>query len=444
VSADEVFAIHLLPVTFCDLVYDSQDDRCIIGQNDGEGDMSELIMRPAHNDHRLVEALLATSGGVRQIRPPLSRLVLDAPVALKQPVFVQAAEASGTPVLIDPLTFYLQDDVRSDDSWRRLPFAPSGAVPISDFDSEDFRKHLIRQVVDFELEYGATAVIAPYLLLDDDDRVMSANRRLIRETRDYLEARRLNIPLVVVAAMTAGPRVAGRPLGEVLNVFNQEASSAGAANVALAMSGTGGADDRSDRVHLVLQATNYLASLGASVLAWRQGLLGPSAVAAGATGYECGIGLREQCDLVSLQRTRRPGPSRGGFAPPAGVFIQPFGRSLAKSIASRLLEDQKLRPRLICDNERCCPNGAASMLESPRPHAVQARSQHLAELDRMPSRDWRLNAVARESENGAVLADLATRVLQGGGLNKAINSRALTAVASAADFLREEGGRLAG
>jgi hypothetical protein len=378
------------------------------------------------------------------MRPPLTRLVLDAPVALKQPVFVQAAEASGTPVLIDPLTFYLQDDVRADDPWHRLPYASTAAVPMSDFDDPDYRRQLIGKVVDFELEYGATAVIAPYLLLGDDGATMPANGALIRETRDYLENRGINLPLVVVGAITAGPRVAGVSLGNVLENLAKEATTAGAANIALAMSGTGGADDRPDRVHLMLQATSYLSSLGTSVLAWRQGLLGPSAVAAGAVGYECGIGLRERCDLASLQRSRRPGPARGGFAPPAGIFIQPFGRSLSRPLATSLLEDQKLKPRLICDNERCCPNGAASMLESPRSHAVLARAQHLAALDRMPSTDWRLNAVAREAENGAVLADLATRVLQGNGRREAISSRALSAIAAAADYLREEGGRLAG
>jgi hypothetical protein len=61
----------------------------------------------------------------------------------------------------------------------------------------------------------------------------------------------------------------------------------------------------------------------------------------------------------------------------------------------------------------------------------------------MPSRDWRLNAVARDATNGAVLADLATLVLHDNGARDVVNSAALSAIAVAADIIREDGGRAA-
>jgi hypothetical protein len=405
--------------------------------------MSELLIRPSHNDHRLIESLLTTSSEVRQLRPVINRLVVDAQVAVKQPLFAQAAEASGTPLLIDPLTFFFQAEMRSEDPWRQLPFAYDNPLSAQDLEDPELQEEIIANVIEFEIQNGATGLIAPYVLLNEDPRLLQVNRSLLRGTRDYMEAHDLPLPLVPVFAMLASRTVAGIPLRRVLELIAEDLNAVGASSVALAVSGTGTANDSPDRVQMVLFATTQLTSAGLNVIAWRQGLLGPVAVASGAAGYECGIGIREQCDLVSLQRSRRPGPRRSSFAPPAGVFIQPLGRSFSRAIAKALLDDQKLRPRLVCDNEGCCPKGSESMLIHPRPHAVFSRSRALSELDRMPSREWRLNAVAREAESGAVLADLASRILLDGGRSEVINSRGLNSIALAADLVREEGNRAA-
>jgi hypothetical protein len=405
--------------------------------------MSELLIRPAHNDHRLVETLLSTSGGVRKLRRPISRLVLDAPVAAKQPVFVEAAKTSGTPVLIDPLTFFLQDEVAVGDPWERLPFGRSGAILMTELEDPKVQEEITANVVDFELDFGATAVVAPYILLGEDPRAIEVSLNMLSQTRSYMESRDIQLPLVAIVALPTSKRVAGEPRDSTLEKFAAVASSAGADNVALAVSGTGGADDRLHHVQTVLHDTEVLTAHGASVIAWRQGLIGPCAVASGAIGYESGIGTRERCDLTSLQRNRRPGRPKSGHPRGAGVFIQPFGRSVARPVAAALLDNQKLRPRLVCDSEQCCPQGVESMLEDNRRHAVIARSRGLVELDRMPSRDWRLNAVARNATNGAVLADLATLVLHESGARDVVNSSALGAIAIAADLIREDGGRAA-
>jgi len=400
--------------------------------------MSELVIRPAHNDHRLIESLLSSSSGIRQMRPLINRLVLDAPVAAKQPVFAQAALESGTPLLIDPLTFFLQDKVRADDPWRRLPFARACGLTSSELADNELQQELISGVVQFEVAHGATGIIGPYVLLSNDPVLEQVAQRLLRGTREYMERHRIELPLVPVLALNSKPRVSAAAFRQTLDTLAHESMKVGADAVALAISGTGGSDDSVDRIHLVLRATDRLATLGLNVIAWRQGLLGPSTVAVGGTGYECGIGTRERCDLVSLQRNRRPGSSQTRFAPPAGVYIQPFGRSIPRKTAKALLEDQKLRPRLVCDSEQCCADGALSMLKEPRRHAVVARSRQLASLDGMPSRDWKLNAVAREAENGAVIADLATRILHDEGRKETIGSRSLGAISVAADLIREE------
>jgi hypothetical protein len=435
------------PSTLCsfppdNLQYNIEDDTASICQNDKVDHMSELIVRPSHNDHRLIDTLLSGAGGVRQLRPIINRLVLDAHLAAKQPAFAQAAENSGVALLIDPLTFFLQDKVRTDDPWQSLPFARSIGLSTDQLTEVEFQRDLVSQVVQFEVAYGATGVVAPYLLIGDDPSLIHANMCLIRSTRQFMDRMAVDLPLVTVIAVNASGMTKG-PLSPALDELAKEACEVGANSIALAISGTGGSDDGPDRVHLLLRSISRLTTFGLPVIAWRQGQFGTAAVAAGAIGYECGIGTRERCDLVSLQRSRRPGPPRPGFAPPAGVFIQPLSKSFPRKVAQALLDDQKLRPRLVCDNEQCCSDGVASMMKDPRRHAVLARCRQLAGLDAMPSRDWKLNAVAREAESGAIIAELATRVLRDQGRKETVGSRSLSAVAIATDLLREEKDRVA-
>ena len=183
-------------------------------------------------------------------------LVLDAQVAAKQPVFVEAARASGTPVLVDPLTFFLQDEVTVGDSWERLPYGRASAVPMTELEEPSVQNDLISSVIEFELHYGATALVAPYLLLDDDPSTLRVNLKLLTQTRSYMESHDIQLPLIAVLAMPASKSIAGIAHQSVLELFANIATSVSTSNIALALSGTGGADDRLHHVQMVLQDTN--------------------------------------------------------------------------------------------------------------------------------------------------------------------------------------------
>ena len=405
--------------------------------------MSELLIRPGRNDHRVVEDLLVAGGGIRRLRPVINRLVLDAPVASSRPEFVRAAEASGTAVIIDPLTFFLQGELRTTDPWVRLAFGRAAAISATELSDAVTQRELVAAVTAFQLDHGATAVVPPYVMVDDNPLWLNVAVDLLARTRDHLDDRGIRLPLVPVVALSRPRRAGALPWRQRMERLVLSADDTGADCVALAISGTGGPDDGHDQVHLVLGTIRALAERGVKVLAWRQGLLGPGAVAAGAAGYECGIGLRERCDLAALQAARRPGRTGGGFSPAAGVFVQPLGRSLKRAVATELLADRQLRPRMVCDDERCCARGAESTLADPRRHAVLARARVLADLDRMPSQQWRLNDIARGADSGAVVADLASRVLKGAGRRDRVASTALNALADATDFIRQEAGQVA-
>jgi hypothetical protein len=57
------------------------------------------------------------------VRRPVSRLVLDAPLAARTAHYREAAAEAGIAVLVDPLSYLLQVDTDPGDAWSKLPFA---------------------------------------------------------------------------------------------------------------------------------------------------------------------------------------------------------------------------------------------------------------------------------------------------------------------------------
>lgn len=405
--------------------------------------MSQLLIRPGHNDHRLVESVLAPGGVVKNLRPVIGQLVLDAPLAASQPLFAAAAQNSGTPVLIDPLTFLLQTEVDPSDSWSKLPFAIAREVELDTWQDLSFQDHLVKETVRFQLEHGATSIIPPYPLIGDDSDLVDVAIDLMRRTRKWLSKDGTRMPLVPVLCLSRPRRVSDVPWHKRLQILTAGAQEVRAGSVALAISGTGSADDSYDAVHTVVSGTRYVAQQDLRVVAWRQGLLGPAAVAAGATGYECGIGSRERCDVRGLQQRRKPRLKKGSGGAPPGIYIELLGRSLPRKLFEKLAQDRQVQARLVCTDHACCPDGLDSTLADSRRHAIVSRARGLSELDAMPSSAWRLNAIAREAERGALLAELATKTLQEAGSTDRVQAKALNSIASVADFMRQEGDQVA-
>jgi hypothetical protein len=66
------------------------------------------------------------------------------------------------------------------------------------------------------------------------------------------------------------------------------------------------------------------------VIAWQQGVLGEAAVAAGAIGYETGLGWRERCDLQGAMSAHRQPPSGNFGARP--VYIPALNLSFNQGV----------------------------------------------------------------------------------------------------------------
>ena len=94
-----------------------------------------------------------------------------------------------------------------------------------------------------------------------------------------------------------------------------------------------------------------------------------------------------------------------------------------------------LRGGLVCP-ETCCPDGATSMLNNRREHAIRARAREVQELAKMPAAAWRLNKVASDGERSIATARLATDLLRREAIKTTVPDHTFRALSRVADELR--------
>lgn len=401
--------------------------------------MSELLIRPSHDDHAVLANLMAPNplDGHR----PIDRLVVNAHDAVRSPLLVETAEHSGTPVIIDPLTMLLQSAVDPSDPWvRHVPYAVTDALDPDALGNPFTLEKLVSQIVEFQVERGATAVVAPYFYaVTPDSPAFAASLRAIGLTARKMRADSIRLPIIVVLCAQLQKFARRQGWETALGRFAAAAIDVGPLAIALQLSPLGDGTENYAKLLDAFTAARHLRSAGARVFAWRQGTYGPALIAAGLDGYECGMGIGERTDLARFISQHKPRKSKNGFSA-YGVYIPPFGRSVPPKVARVILADRRLRGRLICDSVRCCPRGAESMLASKgRAHAVRARARELHELDEIPNATWRLHHLAKRAASACVLAGHANKLLAQTDLPNRIKTDGYEALEQVLDLIETHG-----
>jgi hypothetical protein len=389
--------------------------------------MAQLLIRPSLNDHQVIADLLAppATPTIRRTRPPVSQLVCDAHIATQRPTLAESANEAGIPFLVDPSTTLLQSDVDPASLWAKLPYATARPLSVDEIEVDA----LVEQVVQFQVDHGATRIVAPYLYaMEPGDPTFSMSIRLLASTAHFV--RDNDLPLPVVAILCGQLRQFARSQTLELGVgrFMDAAEAHDVHTVGLCFSPVGAPGDSYSKLVGLFRAANRAARSPMPVVAWRQGIYGLALVAAGLAGYETGIGTGEQTNIARQQANRRAKDKskRTGGGP--GIYLDQLGRSVPKPAAELLLGINEMRPKLMCDDERCCAT-PGDTLDNGRPHAVRSRSRQLTELTEQPHRRWRLHSVARQADSAATLAKQANRVLEAAGIKQKVGIKNLEALA---------------
>jgi len=326
-----------------------------------------------------------------EVRP---RVVIDAPVAAADTRVATAAHHHGVTVLVDPQTHYLQGRQHPADPWAQLPYATEQELGAEQLLTSPDLARIVGSAIDLQITAGATAVIAPYVHIEaPDDGWVQTQLRLWDLTRDHLRRHDLRQPVLALVGLSwrllDRPSWPGavRPLQTGLRELAPQRIALAAGRVD---QGTTVPQRLAALVHLIAQLRPV-----APLIAWQQGQLGLATVAAGALGYQTGLGWRERCDL---RRTRndhrypRKGP-RGGRP----VYLAALGRSVPPGQVNAMLTDATLRPQLICPDPECCPSGWPTRQTDHLAHTVSTRARQLATLTQIGPPQWRWGYVADQA-----------------------------------------------
>lgn len=397
--------------------------------------MACLTARFGGDDVALLRRVLGVSATGATPGAPC-RVVVDAHVPPRRPEIAETARVAGVPLLIDPQTFYLQDYQHPRDPWALLPFADARIRTPADLHARPVLDCLAAECIEFQLLHGASAVMAPYLHIEGtDDGWLRVQLALWRATARYLSAQQ--VPLPVIAVVAVGWRLLPRlTWTAAIDPLAAGARELGATEIALAASKV------DQGAHPDQRLADYLATIRrlrrtAPVTAWQQGVLGEAAVAAGAAGYETGIGRRERCDLRSAMGQHRQAADPNSPRAPRGVYIPQLGRSIPKRSLEAIFAVRRLGAGLRCTDPGCCPGGRASMLGDARTHALSSRVRRLHQQQHISRPAWRWNRLAVHADIGL---DLAARIGVAADRTTQINrvdTGALRAIKAVADHRRQ-------
>ncbi len=375
----------------------------------------DLLVRAGRNDHTVIDHFLTpSSAGIFGASQPVDAVVADATVAVARPQLRRITSDAGVPYVIDPVTPLLQSEQPADDNWASLPFAQTEPLLITDL-NEYLLDEIIEKVISFQREAGATHLIPPYLYSNKrDDPWWRANLALLHRTGAYLAAHNIDSPVIPVLAVSLRAYGPAQTWDRGLDSYLRATKDLNTESVALSWSWNDPAHSKDAMLSLLLGATSHAASV-TSVVGWRSGTYGLAMAAAGAGGYETGIGSREYLHYVQLAQSKRPKPPRPDDEPrlPAYVYVSEFGRSVQRRAAKALLHDPRIAGSLVCSPENfCCLGGADSMIENWREHTVRERRRELNQLAAMPSGTaWRMHHIEQRAERAHTLAVTANEIL---------------------------------
>lgn len=400
---------------------------------------AELTARVGSADELFVRRLFGLTPGSRPAPHLPARLVVDAhvPLVAAGTHLAVAARDAGVPFLIDPETVYLQDVQHPEATWCRVPFGEAPAHTPADLMSPAVQEALVKAVVGYQVEHGATAVIAPYVHIERPaSGWIPVQAGLWRRTADYVEAAGINLPVIAVVALgwrCLHPLRGVPTLAEMWRALEHLNPS----EVALAASKVHMGAHPEDRIAELLMLVRNLTRTY-KVTMWQQGLLGEACVIDGAAGYECGIGWRERCDLQNRMSQHRSPTAGHPAARP--VYIAELGRGVAKTRLQLARSKRKVWARLVCPFPDCCAPAGDDLLGDARRHSVVARARELEQLDGTHATNWRWNRLTQRLSDGITLAEQLNRLAPSSPAVPAIDTRSLLALYDVANARRARRG----
>jgi hypothetical protein len=398
--------------------------------------MSELLIRASSLDEALLRKAFGSDPRHRRwpVRP--DRVVVDAHVPIRSSAICETARSAGIGYLIDPQTYFFQDDQPTADRWVQLPFGVARALTPDEAIRPSFLTDLTHRVFDYQMRHNATSLIPPYVHMDGPtSEWIDVQAAMWHYARAYLD--KMSVGLPVTAVMAVGWRLLHRTdVVDGLAPAMRALVDLAPREIALAASKVDqGAKPAKRAIDLVAMVERL--SHDYDVLLWQQGKLGELGVAAGARGYETGIGWRERCDLTASMQSRRVTANSGSFSP-RPVYVTSLGQSIPRRLLTELRQHRDVWTRLICTDQTCCPAGGSAFIENSAAHTIIQRARRVRELSAIDRDVWRWQNLAESAENGLEIASRIARLKANGALTSRVSTASLEAIRAVSDQRRQD------
>jgi hypothetical protein len=352
----------------------------------GVFDPLSLVTDVSLHEGRSLEALLAPqplSGG----QQTMGGAVIDASYVHRDPPLLARLAESRIPWVVNPQSVrFASPRFRSITSLAHLPYAPSGPLDPSRFDSQT--KEMVRGALEFQARHEPSMYLVPTLPITKvSARVFRAFHELHRYAADLNGSPNIPLRPMLAAAYPSYPVMRGR-----FGLFDRLDRPFEGAYVQPLQLNT-----RRDGVEKLVAYARFLqtASDGAApIIAGRAGPFGLVLAAFGIDLFESSLDAGGSCSISRLERPPREpvnGQRAGGRS--KAVYLAALRTPLPYTIAAELLTSSALSAQLGCLIGECRRAGLPYALEQPRLHFFHVRQQELAVLRNAPSTQFRVPIV---------------------------------------------------
>ncbi len=334
----------------------------------------------------------------------IPRAVVDAAHIQQQQDLLATLRKHGTELVLDPKTAELATPGGSTGSARTLPWArPDGFWLPDHFTPRLMREHA-ESIADFAVQHGVHAVFAPTHYLEGDPRVWTRRDRLgceaLRDALNRNGGKEIDIdyPVIIRQQLLDDPAH--------IRALSYELSQMPIAYVWLRAAGFGSQATAAGLTRYI-NALDLFAELGRPViLDCLGGLVGLASCSIGAaSGLGHGVAEKERFDSGPLRK-----PSNGGGGGPPRVYLPDLDLYVSRKQLDQVLEVRGVKPKLVCNDPACCPNGIEDMRLASRRHFLIQRAQQIDSFNRVPVHR-RAEHVIREVERTGRLGRTLERLL---------------------------------
>ena len=332
------------------------------------------FLRVGHTGQHRLEALVAAN------RMPYQRFVFDAAHIRRQQSLLQAFKARGAEIVIDLNFAETAAPGRFATAVAKLPWGNAERPWTPDDFGRGRNADFYKQMAEFAVANGATAVLAPTHLVESElapwrtvdlDGCVRLRQELDRAGGKYIA---IDYQMITTTAALKDSQLRSTLLDGIADLPFQ--------NLWLRASGFGAKATGAGTRHL-LETARHLHAVGRPVVIdMAGGFAGLSTLAFGTAGGIChGVALSESFNAADWRKPPQEGKG-GGLG--ARIYVADLDRHLSEKQAEAFFAVRGTKSRFACNDTSCCPSGLDDMAESPQSHFITQRFRQIAELDRLP------------------------------------------------------------